>query len=137
MIESGNLRIVERTAPSAAGEILIAKLQGKLTLGKESVLLRDHIRTKLDGGTRHLLLELENVSYIDSAGIAVLVELKAHAIHVGGDLCLCRCPSAVTRILYRLALRRILEVYETEEQAIEAWASGGPVGATKSRESET
>jgi hypothetical protein len=47
--------------------------------------------------------------------------MKAHAVHGQGDIRLCRCPSFVASILYRLALHRILEMYETEETAMEKW----------------
>src|SRR5208282_5158423 len=106
MIESGKLRITEQTVPRPAGDVLVATLQGKLLLGKESVLLRDHLRRRLDAGSSQILLVLEKVTFMDSTGVAVLVELKAHAIHCGGDLRLCRCPTSVARILHRLALHR-------------------------------
>ncbi len=123
MIESGKLRITDQVIPGPAGDVLVASLQGTLALGKESVLLRDHLRRRFDAGARHILLVLEHVTFMDSSGIGVLVEMKAHAIHRQGDVRLCRCPSFVTRILYRLALHRILEMFETEEAALHGWVS--------------
>jgi anti-anti-sigma factor len=129
MIESGKLSITEQMVPGPAGDVLVAKLQGKLLLGKESVLLRDHLLRRLDAGSSQILLVLEKVAFMDSTGVAVLVELKAHAIHRGGDVRLCRCPSSVARILHRLALHRILEVFETEDAALLSWASASASGS--------
>ena len=123
MIQSGKLKLNEQVVHGPAGDILVVALRGELSLGKESVLLRDHLRNRLDGGSHHILLDLEKITYMDSTGIGVLVELKAHAVHGNGDLRLCRSPSFVTKILYRLALHRILEVFETEEAAMVGWGS--------------
>jgi anti-anti-sigma factor len=130
MIQSGKLKINEQVVHGPGGDVLVVSLRGELSLGKESVLLRDHLRKHLDGGFRRILLDLEGVSYMDSTGIGVLVEIKAHAVHRDGDLRLCRSPSFVTKILFRLALHRILEVFETEEAALAAWGAPSASGAS-------
>ncbi len=121
MIQSGKLKLREHTVKSAYGDIVVVSLEGTVTLGKESVLLRDTLRERCDTVSSRILLDLEDVTFMDSSGIGVLVELKAHALHHMGDVRVCNCPSFVTRILFRLALHRILEVYETEDQALHAW----------------
>jgi len=123
MPHSGNLKITEEVAHRPGGDVLLATLHGTLSLGKESILLRDHLRQRFDAGAHYIVLVLEHVTFMDSSGIGVLVEMKAHAVHGHGDLRLCRCPSFVASILYRLALHRILEMYETEEAAMEKWGS--------------
>src|ERR1035438_9238090 len=115
MIQSGKLKINEEAVHGPGGDVLGVTLRGELSLGKESILLRDHLRKRLDAGSHYLLLDLDKVTFMDSTGIGVLVELKAHAVHCYGDLRLCRCPSFVTRILFRLALHRILEVFDTQD----------------------
>ena len=121
MPHSGKLRLVEEVVHRPGGDVLAVTLHGTLSLGKESILLRDHLRQRFDAGSRYILLILEPVTFMDSSGIGVLVEMKAHAVHGQGDIRLCRCPSFVASILYRLALHRILEMYETEEAAMEKW----------------
>jgi stage II sporulation protein AA (anti-sigma F factor antagonist) len=123
MIQSGKLKITEQEVHGPAGDVLVVHLRGELTLGKESVLLRDYLRQHFDAGSHHILLVLEQLTFMDSTGIGVLVELKAHAVHGKGDVRLCRSPGFVTKILFRLALHRILEVFETEEAALHDWGT--------------
>jgi anti-anti-sigma factor len=125
MPHSGKLKIIEEVVHRPGGDVLVATLHGTLSLGKESILLRDHLRKRFDEGARYILLVLEHITFMDSSGIGVLVEMKAHAVHGLGDIRLCRCPSFVASILYRLSLHRILEMYETEEAALDKWGSTG------------
>ena len=121
MPHSGQLRLIEDVIHRPGGDVLVVKLHGTLSLGKESILLRDHLRGRFDAGSRFILLAFDGVTFMDSSGIGVLVEMKAHAVHGQGDIRLVRCPSFVATILYRLALHRILEMYETDEAALEGW----------------
>ena len=117
MIQSGKLKI--RTRES--GKVFVASLEGEVRLGRESVLMRDRIRTELDAGRQFVLLDLAKVTYMDSTGVGLLVEIKAHTIHSGGDIRLCNCPDIVTKVLYRLALNNIVAVYDNEEAALAGW----------------
>ena len=114
---SGRLDIRTREA----GRVFIADLHGSLRLGKETKLLGTLLRSEMDAGRKHVLLQFTSLTDMDSTGVGVLVEAKAHAIHLGGSLRLCDCPSFVARILHRLALHKILEVYDNEEAALANW----------------
>jgi anti-anti-sigma factor len=122
MVQSGKLKIRTREV----GNVLVVALEGEVLLGRESVLMRDAVRTELDAGRKFVLLNLAQVSFMDSSGVGVLVEIKAHTLHSGGDIRLCNCPDLVTKLLYRLALIKILAVYESEEAALDGWAGGNP-----------
>jgi anti-anti-sigma factor len=103
------------------GDVFVADLRGELRLGKESKLLGKLLRGEMDAGRKRILLQFTTLINMDSTGVGVLVEAKAHAIHLGGALRLCDCPSFVARILHRLALHKILDVYETEAEALANW----------------
>src|SRR5258706_10540065 len=117
MTQSGRLKLRSRDI----NDVHIVDLEGDLTMGKEAALLREHLRKHLDAGGRHLVLQMEKIAFMDSSGVGVLVEIKAHALNLNGDIRLCGCPSFVTRLLFRLALHRILEVYDSEEAVLLKW----------------
>ena len=122
---SGKLEIRTHTAAVGAADslidVLVVELRGELRLGKESDLLGSVLRKQIDGGRQRILLDFSGLAVLDSTGVGVLVEAKVHALHSEGSMRLCNCPSFATRLLYRLALHRILEVYETEEAALHQW----------------
>src|SRR5258706_3366516 len=114
MTQSGRLKLRSRDISG----VHIVDLEGDLTMGKETALLREHLRKHLDGGERKIVIHMEKLIFMDSTGVGVLVEIKAHALNLSGDIRLCCCPSFVTRLLFRLALHRILQVYDSEDAAL-------------------
>ncbi|HSO74124.1 MAG TPA: STAS domain-containing protein, partial [Blastocatellia bacterium] len=56
-----------------AGDVTILDLSGKITIGEGSVQLREAVKRMLDEGKKKLLLNLGDVSYVDSSGIGELV----------------------------------------------------------------
>src|ERR1700694_3444741 len=66
--------------------VVILDINGRITLGEGSALLRDEVRQMLDSGHRRILLNLAEVSYIDSSGLWQLVGRCVTVEHRGGDL---------------------------------------------------
>lgn len=54
-------------------EVLVMDLSGRITVGDGSVVLRDRIREEVEKGKNHILLNLGDVSYIDSSGLGELL----------------------------------------------------------------
>ena len=63
-----------------AGDITILDLSGKITIGEGSVQLREAVRNLLDSGRKKILLNLGDVSYVDSSGIGELVSSYSTAL---------------------------------------------------------
>ena len=66
--------------------VIIVDLSGRITLGEGSVLLRDQVRELLAKGNKKILLNLGDVSYIDSSGIGELVSAFPTVRNQGGEL---------------------------------------------------
>ena len=66
--------------------VTILDLSGRITLGEGSVVLRDAIRDLLAKGDKNILLNLGDVSYIDSSGIGELVSAFTSVRNAGGEL---------------------------------------------------
>lgn len=91
-----------------------------MALGLEINSLRSLFRDLLSG-KRRILVDLAEVSTIDSTGIGVLVEAQAHAININGQMRLCNLTPAMAFQISRLSLERILKIYETEAAAMADW----------------
>ncbi len=113
MIAAGRLSIDTRDHPSAR----VVELRGEVRLGKEGNLLRAELKRMLDEG-RGLVLILREVTVLDSSGIGVLVEAKAHAISARIPMKLAELPQHASRLVHQLKLETILEVHATEADAL-------------------
>jgi anti-sigma B factor antagonist len=110
------LRIRQREA----GPVTVVQPVGRFSLGPDINNLRTQFRDLLNS-KRGILVDLAEVTSIDSTGIGVLVEAQAHAINVGGELRLCNLTPAMSFQISRLCLERILKIYETEAAALADW----------------
>ena len=92
--------------------ITVVDLSGRITLGEGSVVLRDAVRDLLAKGEKKLLLNLGDVTYIDSSGIGELVSAFTTVRNQGGELKLLNLtkesprPAADHQALYRFRRQR-------------------------------
>src|SRR5689334_20046867 len=107
------LRIRQRDA----GPVTVVQPVGRFTLGPDMNNLRTQFRDLLNG-KKGIVVNLSEVTTIDSTGIGVLVEAQAHAINVGGEMRLCNLTPAMSFQISRLCLERILKIFETEAAAM-------------------
>ena len=105
--------IVERTV----NDITVLDLKGKMTLGEGDELLKDKINNLLAGGKKKLLLNLEGVPYIDSAGLGEIVRTFTTVSRQGGSL---KLLSLTKRITDLLAITKLLTVFETHDNEADA-----------------
>ena len=108
------------------GDARILDLRGRSTIDNgESELLSRQLKKLIDNGVRKLLLNLADLTKIDSSGISVIVETCASLRRRGGDLRLL-CPRG--RVLEVLTVVRLLEVIPSFENEAQALASFRPRG---------
>src|ERR1039457_4696292 len=68
------------------GDVAIVDLHGKITLGENTGLLREEMRSLLAQGTKDILLNMAGVGYVDSAGLGELVGAYTTATNQGGTV---------------------------------------------------
>ena len=102
--------------------ITILDLSGRITLGEGSVVLRDTIREVLGKGEKKILLNLGDVTYIDSSGIGELVSAFTAVRKEGGELKLLNLTKKVHDLLQITKLYTVFDVKDDEAQAIGAFA---------------
>jgi anti-sigma B factor antagonist len=105
----------------AIGDVTILDLNGKITLGEGDELLKDKINSLVAGGRRHVLLNLENVPYVDSAGLGVIVGTYTTITRQGGGLKLLRLTKRIEDLLAITKLLTVFETFDDEADAVRSF----------------
>lgn len=107
-----------KTSSRNVNGVEIIKLEGKITIGAGDSQLRDVITNAVKDGKHNILLDMSQVSTIDSSGIGELVGAYTTVTNRGGKLKLLHLPSKVSDLLQVTQLITVFEVYEDESQAV-------------------
>ncbi|HEV8048376.1 MAG TPA: STAS domain-containing protein [Terriglobales bacterium] len=102
--------------------VSIVDCSGRITLGEGSVILRDTVRELLSKGQKKILLNLGEVSYIDSSGIGELVSAFTTVRNQGGELKLLNLTKKVHDLLQITKLYTVFDVRDDEAGAVKAFS---------------
>jgi anti-sigma B factor antagonist len=98
--------------------VTVIDLDGRITLGDGSALLRDLIHENLDHGHKKLLLDLAGVNYLDSTGLGELVSGYRFVKGQGGELKLLNLNKKVSDLLQITKLYTVFDIHNDEAQAV-------------------
>jgi anti-sigma B factor antagonist len=98
--------------------ITILELHGKVTIGEGSREIREKIRELLDAGNKDILLNLGDVSYVDSSGIGELVSSYTTVTNQGGQFKLLHLTKKIRELLAITKLLTVFDSYDDEETAV-------------------
>jgi len=101
-----------------SGEVTILDLAGRITIGEGSVQLREAVKDLLNNGKKKILLNLGDVSYVDSSGIGELVSSYTTTSNQGGQLKLLNLGKKIKDLLMITKLLTVFQTYEDEQEAI-------------------
>jgi anti-sigma B factor antagonist len=104
------------------GDVTVIDATGRITLGEGSSTFRDTLRDLMAKGQKKLLLNLADVTYIDSSGIGELVSGFTTVTNQGGRLKLLRLTKRVKDLLQITKLYTVFEVYDDEAEAVRSFA---------------
>ena len=96
-------------------------LKGKLTIGEGDELLKDKINSLIQRGHRKLLLNLEGVPYVDSAGLGEIVRTYTTVSRQGGNLKLLNLAKRIEDLLAITKLLTVFDTYESEQEALDSF----------------
>ena len=113
-----SLKINIRETADAA----ILDMSGRLTLGEALAELRDSIREALAGDQKNILLNLAEVSYIDSSGLGQLIGSYATVTSRGGQMKLLNLQKRVNDLMQITKLVTVFETYTNEGVALRSFA---------------
>ena len=103
--------------------IVIIDLSGRLTMGESCAALREEIRDQNGQGFRKILLNLADVSYIDSAGLGELTAAFTSVKNRGGELKLLSLTKRVHDLMQITKLYTVFDVHDDEKKAIASFGS--------------
>jgi anti-sigma B factor antagonist len=106
----------------AVGDVTILDLKGKMTLGEGDEMLRDKVGNLVNEGKQKLILNLDGVPYIDSAGLGEIVRTYTTVSRQGGKMKLLNLTKRIEDLLSITKLLTVFEVYEDENEAIQSYA---------------
>jgi anti-sigma B factor antagonist len=102
--------------------VTILDLSGRITLGEGSVTLRDAVRDLVAKGSKNILLNLSDISYIDSSGLGELVSAYTSVKNAGGELKLLKLTHKVKDLLQITKLYTVFDIKDDEAVAVSAFA---------------
>jgi anti-sigma B factor antagonist len=106
------------------GDVAIVDLNGKITLGENTGILRDELRSLLAQGNKNIILNMAGVSYVDSAGLGELVGAYTTATNQGGSVKLLNLQGKMKDLMQITKLHTIFPSFDDEKAAV------GSFGAT-------
>jgi anti-sigma B factor antagonist len=104
------------------GDVTVIDANGRITLGEGSSNFRDTIRDLSAKGQKKLLLNLADVSYIDSSGIGEMVSAFTSVTNQGGQLKLLNLTKRVKDLLQITKLYTVFEVFDDEAAAVRSFS---------------
>jgi anti-sigma B factor antagonist len=104
--------------------VTVVALDGRIVLGEETNALREKVKGLLGEGKRKLVLDMSNVTLIDSAGLGTLVGVHQSASSRGASLRLCNLGAKFKELLQMTRLLTVFEVSSNEAEAVRALSKG-------------
>ena len=104
------------------GDVSVVDVAGRITLGEGSSALRDLLREMVGKAQKKILLNLGDVSYIDSSGIGELVSGFTTVTNQGGQLKLLNLTKRVKDLLQITKLYTVFDVHDDEAAAVRSFA---------------
>jgi len=112
------MEISERTS----GNVTVVDLNGKLNLGDATQLLHDKINSLLQQDRKNIVLNLAEVSSVDSGGLGELVRTLTTMQKHGGSLKVANLPRRVQDLLVMTRLLTVFDTFEDEGAAVKSFA---------------
>jgi anti-sigma B factor antagonist len=114
-----NLKIEQRQVNGVA----VLSCHGRIMFGEEATALRDSLKETL-GQTPKVVLNLSDVSYVDSGGLGTLVGVYSSARAAGADIRLTGLGQRLRDVLQITKLATVFAVYDSEQEALAALSRG-------------
>lgn len=117
-----------KAAVRRVGDVSIVDLAGRITLGEGSGLVRNTIKELVNSGQKNILVNLNDVSYIDSAGLGELVGAYASVTNMAGNIKLLHPQAKVHDLLQVTKLYTVFVTFDDEAEALRSFAAAANAG---------
>jgi anti-sigma B factor antagonist len=106
-----------------AGNVVIVDLSGRVTAGESAGTFRDMMQKLADAGHKNVLLNLKDISYIDSMGLGEMVGACTTVRKLGGDLKLVNPQQRIAKLLEITHLSNLFAIFSEEQAALQTFAA--------------
>lgn len=109
--------------------LLIFVLEGDLTLNSNQntlEMIKRHVKAK----TQTILLDMEKIGFVDSAGLALLIQLCKFSMGLGMRLALCSISEQMNQLLQLTSTGSLFEVFDSRKSFYQAWLEEFPPDST-------
>ena len=103
------------------GGVTILEPRGKITIGAGDIAMREAVDEALAAGSTKILIDFSKVTRMDSSGMAELVAAFKRISDAGGQIKLLHLPSNIRDVLGITQIARVFDVYEDEDEAVQAF----------------
>jgi len=104
------------------GGVTVLSLSGKLMGGPDADVIRDLIKESLEGESKNILVDLGDVSWVNSTGLGILIASHVTVTNGGGSIKLSRVSKRIHQIFMVTKLHTVFETFETKEEALASFA---------------
>ena len=111
------LKITQRDVEGVS----VLTLEGRIVLGQETSSLREKVKSLLGEGRKNVVLNLGQVTLIDSSGIGTLAAAYSSAKSAGASLRLCNLGARFNELLQITKLYTVFEVFDDEAKAVQSF----------------
>jgi anti-sigma B factor antagonist len=112
------LQIVE----GQQGDVAVLSLAGEITLDDGDLAFRKYVEQMIAAGTRRIVVDLSGVTYIDSAGVGMMVAESKRVSEQGGAMRLARLTARSHHLLAMLKLKFVFEIYDDVDAAVRSFS---------------
>jgi anti-sigma B factor antagonist len=117
--EGGTMSITERSV----GDVTILQLDGRLVLYEGETDLKTRINDLVSRGRLKIILDLKNVSYIDSAGVGTVISKYVSVRRAGGDVKLLNLSRRSLRVMTITRLLEVFDTFDSEQAAVDSFSA--------------
>jgi anti-sigma B factor antagonist len=111
-----------KIATRQVGDVTVIDASGRITLGEGSTTFREKIKELLAAGNKKILINMSEITYIDSSGIGELVSSFTTTTNAGGSLKLLNLGKRVQDLLQITKLYTVFETHEDEAAAVRSFS---------------
>jgi anti-sigma B factor antagonist len=108
------------------GDVTLLELKGRLVFADGDSLLRAHINELVDGGRLKIILDLKDITYIDSCGVGVLIAKFVSVRRKGGDVRLLTLSPRSHHVMKISGLLTVFETFTSENDAVASFSDERP-----------
>src|SRR5690349_6131957 len=110
------------------GDVAVVDLSGRITLGESTGLVRSTIKDLVNSGQKNILVNLKDVTYLDSAGLGEIVGAYATVTNVQGNIKLLHPQAKVHDLLQVTKLYTVFVAFDDEQEALRSFAAAASGG---------